>query len=54
MEVDLGGGATVGEKGVGLKQQHQLRTLTQVIGNRPLPHDTLGLLDKGSGKKGTI
>lgn len=54
MEVDLGGSANVGEEGSSLQQQHQLRTLAQLIGDRPLPHDALRLLDKGDGKKGTI
>jgi hypothetical protein len=54
MEVHLGGGTTVGEEGIGLQQQHQLGALAQLIGDGPLPHDALGLLDKGGGKKGTI
>jgi hypothetical protein len=54
MEVHLGGCTTVGEEGIGFEQQHQLRTLAQLIGNRPLPHEALRLLDKGGGKKGTI
>ena len=54
LEVHLGGRPTVGEEGIGLQEQHQLGALTQLIGDGPLPHDALGLLDKGGGKEGTI
>jgi hypothetical protein len=50
MEVHRGSRTTIGEEGIGLEQQHQLRTLAQLIGNRPLPHEALRLLDKGGGK----
>ena len=50
----LGGSTTVGEEGIGLQQQYQFGALTQLIGDGPLPHEALGLLDKSGGKKGTI
>jgi len=54
MEVHLGGSTAVGEEGIGLQEQHQPGTLSQLIGDGPLPHDALGLLYKGGRKKGTI
>lgn len=54
MEVHLGSRTTIGEEGIGLEQQHQLRTLAQLIGDHPLPHEALRLLDKGGGKQRTI
>lgn len=54
MEVYLCGSANVGEEGIGLQEQYQPGTLSQLIGDGPLPHDALGLLYKGGGKKRTI
>jgi hypothetical protein len=54
MEAHLGSRTTIGEEGIGLEQQHHLRPLAQVIGDRPLPHEALRVLDKGGGKQGTI
>ena len=54
MEVDLCRRTNDGEKGIGLQQQYQLRTLAQLVGYGPLPHQALRLLDNGCGEEGPI
>ena len=54
MEVYLCCSAEVGEEGIGLQEQHQSGTLSQLIGDCPLPPDASGLLYKVCGKDGTI
>jgi hypothetical protein len=54
MEVYLCGSTAVGEEAIGLQEQHQPGPLSQLIGDGPLPHEALGLLYQGGGKKGTI
>jgi hypothetical protein len=54
MGMHLGGGSGVGEEGISLQEQHQLGSLSQVIGDGPLSHDALRLRDKSGGKEGAI
>jgi hypothetical protein len=54
MEAHLGGGLDIREEGIGLQEQHQRGTLSQLIRDCPLPHDTSGLLQEIIGKVRTI
>ena len=54
MEVHLCGCLDIREEGIGLQEQHQRSTLSQLIRDRPLPHDTSGLLHEIIGKVGAI
>ena len=54
MEVHLGGGLDMREEGSGLQEQEQCGTWSQLLRDRPLSHDSSGLLHKVVGKVRTL
>jgi hypothetical protein len=54
MEVHLCGGVDIREEGIGPQEQYQCGTLSQLIRDRPLSHDTAGLLHEVLRKVRTI
>ncbi len=54
MEVHLCGCLDIGQEEGSMQEQHQCGTLSQLIRDRPLPHDTPDLLHEMVGKVKTI